>query len=215
MSPHVDGRHVAVVGAGFAGLAAAGALAARGHAVTLFEADADAGGKARRIEAAGALVDMGPTLLTDARPLEALAALAPTDVPLASGLRRVDPGFVATFPHARRLTLWADSARLEASVALLGPDAIEDWRRVLDLGARAARLTERFYARGDVAGPMELVRFLAPGGVSPTDVAPFLRHRSLRDLVWTVVERPSFDACSVTPPGSSGSTRPGRPRSRW
>ena len=58
---------------------------------------------------------------------------------------------------------------------------------VLDLGARAARLTERFYARGDVAGPMDLVRFLAPGGVSPTDVAPFLRHRSLRDLVWTVV----------------------------
>ena len=45
MSPHVDGRHVAVVGAGFAGLAAAGALAARGHAVTLFEADADAGAR--------------------------------------------------------------------------------------------------------------------------------------------------------------------------
>ena len=167
MSPHADRRHVAVVGAGFAGLAAAGALAARGHAVTLFEAEADAGGKARRIEAAGALVDVGPTLLADARPLEALAALAPTDVPLTSGLRRVDPGLVATFPHGRRLTLWADPARLEASVASLGPDALEDWRRVLDLGARAARLTERFYARGDVAGPMDLVRFLAPGGAQP------------------------------------------------
>ena len=183
MSPHPDRRRVAVVGAGFAGLAAAGALGARGHAVTLFEASADAGGKARRVEAAGALVDVGPTLLADARPLEALDALAPADAPLASGLRRVNPGLVATFPGGRRLALWADPARLEASVAGLGPDALADWRRVLDLGARAARLAERFYARGDVTGPVDIVRFLAPGGASPTDVAPFLRHRSLRDLV--------------------------------
>ena len=133
MSPHVDGRHVAVVGAGFAGLAAAGALAARGHAVTLFEADADAGGKARRIEAAGALVDVGPTLLTDAGRSK---PWPPSRRPTSRSPRDSDastPGSSRRSPHARRLTLWADSARLEASVASLGPDAIEDWRRVLDL----------------------------------------------------------------------------------
>lgn len=187
MSRPLESRQVAVIGAGFAGLAAAGTLAARGHAVTLFEAEADAGGKAHRAEAAGALVDVGPTLLLDPRPLEALDALTMPPASPPSRLTQVDPGLVVTFPGGRRLAFWADPARLKESVATLGSDALEDWQRVLELGARAARLAERFYARGDVAGPTDLIRFLAPGGVRLADVAPFLRHRSLHDLVGAAV----------------------------
>jgi phytoene desaturase len=192
MTPATGERHVAVIGAGFAGLAAAVALAARGDSVTLVEAADAVGGKARRVEAAGATVDVGPTLLIDPRSLQALEALAPAGTALGAGVSRLDPALVATFASGRHLALWAEPARLESDLAALGPEAVDDWRRVVDLGARAARLTERFYARGDVAGPRDLLRFLAPGGLALADVVPFVRHRSLGGLVAAVVRTPEL-----------------------
>jgi squalene-associated FAD-dependent desaturase len=59
-------RRVAVVGAGYAGLAAAVALAARGCAVSLFEANRTPGGRARRVEYRGTLLDNGQHLLLGA-----------------------------------------------------------------------------------------------------------------------------------------------------
>src|SRR5437763_3585686 len=53
-----------VVGGGLGGLAAACTLAARGHAVTLFEKSPWLGGKAAVLEADGYRFDMGPTILT-------------------------------------------------------------------------------------------------------------------------------------------------------
>lgn len=185
-------RDVAVVGAGFAGLAAASALAACGHAVTVVEQATEVGGKARRLEAAGALVDVGPTLLVEAGPLEALDAMAPPSTPIASELVRLDPGLVAIFPGGRRLALWEDRARLDADLAALGPGARDDWERLLDLGARAARLADRFRARGDVPGLRGLVQFLAPGEVRLSDVTPFLRYPSLGSLVRATVRTPAL-----------------------
>ncbi len=53
------GRHVAVVGAGWAGLAAAVRATEAGHAVALFEMAAQAGGRARSVQAAGDTFDNG------------------------------------------------------------------------------------------------------------------------------------------------------------
>jgi len=52
---------VAVIGSGFAGLAAATTLASRGLNVTVFERHDHAGGRARRFEAEGFRFDMGPS----------------------------------------------------------------------------------------------------------------------------------------------------------
>ena len=59
-------RRVAVVGAGYAGLAAAVQLAGSGHAVTMIEANRTPGGRARRVEYRGALLDNGQHLLLGA-----------------------------------------------------------------------------------------------------------------------------------------------------
>jgi squalene-associated FAD-dependent desaturase len=59
-------RRVAVVGAGYAGLAAAIALARAGHAVSVLEANRTPGGRARRVEYRGALLDNGQHLLLGA-----------------------------------------------------------------------------------------------------------------------------------------------------
>src|SRR5262249_18310217 len=55
-----------VVGAGYAGLSAAIALARAGCAVSLFEANRVPGGRARRVEYRGALLDNGQHLLLGA-----------------------------------------------------------------------------------------------------------------------------------------------------
>lgn len=59
--PHVR-RHVAIVGAGLAGLAAAHALLKHGHQVTLFEAAPQAGGRARGVPHGTTILDNGQHL---------------------------------------------------------------------------------------------------------------------------------------------------------
>ena len=58
--------HVGIVGAGYAGLAAAVELAHRGAAITIFEANRVAGGRARRVEYRDTLLDNGQHLLLGA-----------------------------------------------------------------------------------------------------------------------------------------------------
>jgi len=60
------GRRVAVVGAGWAGLAAAATLAERGQAVTVLEASRSLGGRARRVTIDGVDLDNGQHILIGA-----------------------------------------------------------------------------------------------------------------------------------------------------
>jgi predicted NAD/FAD-binding protein len=59
-------QHVGVVGAGYAGIAAAVELVRAGCAVTLFEANRVAGGRARRVEYRGTMLDNGQHILLGA-----------------------------------------------------------------------------------------------------------------------------------------------------
>lgn len=57
-------KNVVVIGAGLSGLASAALIAKAGHSVTLLEANSWIGGKSRRIELGGQIIDTGPSLLT-------------------------------------------------------------------------------------------------------------------------------------------------------
>jgi squalene-associated FAD-dependent desaturase len=80
-------KRVAVVGAGYAGLAAAMALVRSGCAVTVFESNRTPGGRARRVEYRGALLDNGQHLLLGAY-RETLALMREVGVPEQALLRR-------------------------------------------------------------------------------------------------------------------------------
>jgi phytoene desaturase len=54
-------KKIAVIGAGFAGLASAACLAKEGYDVTIFEKNDSAGGRARKFESGGFVFDMGPS----------------------------------------------------------------------------------------------------------------------------------------------------------
>jgi squalene-associated FAD-dependent desaturase len=66
LDPRVSARRVAVVGAGYAGIAAAVGLARAGAAVTLLDANRTPGGRARRVEYRGTLLDNGQHILLGA-----------------------------------------------------------------------------------------------------------------------------------------------------
>jgi squalene-associated FAD-dependent desaturase len=93
------GRRVAVVGAGWAGLAAAATLAERGLPVTVFEASRSLGGRARRVTLDGVDLDNGQHILIGAygetlrlmrlvgADPERLLARLPLELRYASGFR--------------------------------------------------------------------------------------------------------------------------------
>lgn len=54
-------KKIAVIGAGFSGIAAATTLAANGYDVTVYEKNSSPGGRARKFEVEGFLFDMGPS----------------------------------------------------------------------------------------------------------------------------------------------------------
>jgi phytoene dehydrogenase-like protein len=158
----------------------------------VLEAQAEAGGKARRVEAGGARVDIGPTILTDLEPLRQLFGEAGASLERALRLERVDPGLVATFPGGARLALYADAARMPAALTALGPHAAADWERLLDLGARAERLAAHYYRRGDVRGLRDWARFALGGGAAFRDVLPFARRGSLEALLAAAIRTPEL-----------------------
>jgi hydroxysqualene dehydroxylase len=93
---------VAVIGAGWAGLAAAVALVEAGRRVTLFELAARAGGRARSVDAAGQRFDNGQHILIGAY-RETLALMRRVGVDPDAALCRLPLSLVDATGHGLRL----------------------------------------------------------------------------------------------------------------
>ena len=90
-------KNIAVIGAGFSGLSAAAVLAAEGHQVTIFEKNAEVGGRARAMRDGGYLFDMGPSWYWMPGVFESYFALFNKKPEDYYKLRQLDPGFVIWF----------------------------------------------------------------------------------------------------------------------
>lgn len=131
---------VAVIGAGYAGLSAAVDLVRGGCAVTVFEANRIAGGRARRVEYRGTLLDNGQHLLLGAY-RETLAMMRAAGVsPLA--LRRLP--LALEFPGELSLRAPGLPAPLHLLGALLGARGLSWHERV---SAARFALAARSFAR--------------------------------------------------------------------
>lgn len=127
-------RPVAVIGGGWAGCAAAWALACRGVPVVLHEAAPVLGGRARRVERAGLPIDNGQHLMVGA--YGATRSLLRS---IHGG--RADPGLVR-----QRLAI-APFARTEGALALSAPALPAPWNVAAALAfARGLALGERIAA---------------------------------------------------------------------
>lgn len=146
----MDAPHVAVVGAGFAGLAAAFRLAESGLRATLLERSEGLGGRARSVAAEGLCFDAGAQVLGAGAP--AFAALAEA-AGVAGALLPLRPVRALRFADARPLPLqpWRsrDAARWWERLRLARLERVEArFRPILARGEseRSARLDDRSIA---------------------------------------------------------------------
>jgi len=127
------GQRVAIVGAGYAGMAAAVTLAAQGVPVTIFESGPVAGGRARRVKTEGHELDNGQHILIGAY-TELLRLMKVVGVPSTSLLR---------MPLDLR---YADGFRLRGALDLLFSgripfrESLGAFRFMLSLKSKAFRL---------------------------------------------------------------------------
>ncbi|MCX7819116.1 MAG: phytoene desaturase family protein [Kiritimatiellae bacterium] len=110
-----------VIGAGLGGLSAAIHLRRAGLQVTVFESNAQAGGRAGRIEQQGYRFDTGPSLLNYPWVFRELFAAAGADFDRRVRLQRVDPALHFVWPDGGAFTLCGELDRLREEVERVSP----------------------------------------------------------------------------------------------
>jgi squalene-associated FAD-dependent desaturase len=187
--------HIAVVGAGWSGLAAAVEATARGHAVSLYEMAAAPGGRARRVESGGLALDNGQHILigayTETLRLMSHVGVAPERVllrtplvlPFADGTALKLPSGPPALAFARAV-LSRKGWRWRERVALLG--VAGGWARAgfrcderMTVDQLATHLPPRI--RADLIDPLCIAALNTPAHLASASV--FLRV--LRDALFS------------------------------
>jgi squalene-associated FAD-dependent desaturase len=173
------GRRVAVVGAGWAGLAAAATLAERGVPVTVFEASRSLGGRARRVTLDGVDLDNGQHILIGAygetlrlmrlvgADPERLLARFPLELRYASGFHLRAPRLPAPLHLVAGLLLASGLTAAERFAAARFVAGLRRRRFALDVDESV----ERFLARHGQSGALR-DRLWVPLCVSALNTPP-------------------------------------------
>ncbi|MEM7810938.1 MAG: phytoene desaturase family protein [Planctomycetota bacterium] len=160
---------VAVVGAGLGGLAAACTLAARGHAVTLFDKNDWLGGKAAQHNESGYRFDMGPTILTMPSVLKRIFGEAGRNLEDYLDLVCLDPQWRCFFDASQGggvLDLRADVAKMKETIngfvrdfpaegQATGTEIGGGYENFVRYAERLHKVSDRFFFWQSVGGIMD------------------------------------------------------------
>ncbi len=159
MTVAANQKQVVVIGAGLGGMSAAIMLARSGFQVTIFEKNAQIGGKLNLLETQGFSFDLGPSIFT----------LPHIFRPLFEGdgkrfedyvtLQRVDPQWRNFFEDGVVLDLWENKESMRAELERFGPQVFEEFRQFLEYSRRQYATVERGYLRHGFDTFRQFVRF--------------------------------------------------------
>ncbi len=122
---------VAVIGAGFGGLALAIRLQSAGVATTLIEARDKPGGRAYVWKQEGFTFDAGPTVITDPASIDELFALSGRRRATYVDLIPISPFYRLLWPDGTRFDYVNDQAGLDCQIAARNPTDVAGYRRFL------------------------------------------------------------------------------------
>ena len=157
------GAHVVIIGAGMGGLASAARLSARGCAVTLVEKASEVGGKARRVEVDGALIDGGPTVFTMRDVFDEIFAECGARLEDYVTVKRCEVlarhAWAGDGDDSSSLDLYADRDRsIDAVGDFAGAGAARGYARFIDETKRMHDILDKPMMRGDnVSSPLPLL----------------------------------------------------------
>jgi phytoene desaturase len=163
---------IGIIGAGIAGIATAARLAARGHEVTVFEANDYPGGKLSAFELEGFRFDAGPSLFTMPQYVEEVFVAAGESASAHFPYQRMDVACHYFWPDGTTLNAWADPHRFAQEVE----------QKLGILGGHVTRFLEKSERKYQLAGHIFLEKSL---------------HKTNTWLNWQVVKSllrlPTFD----------------------
>jgi phytoene desaturase len=154
-------RKIAVIGAGFGGLAAAIRLQARGFDVTLIEKRPRPGGRAYRLTRDGYAFDMGPTLVTAPFIIEKVFAAGGKRMRDYVDLVPLDPFYRVYFHDGTHFDYSADAAAMRERMAALSP---RDAGRYDDFFRDIKKIYDAVIAEGLGAKPFTTIRSMLAFG---------------------------------------------------
>jgi diapolycopene oxygenase len=136
---------VGIIGSGLGGLAAACTLAARGHAVEVFEKNAWLGGKAAQLKEEGFRFDMGPTILIQPSVLRRIFAEAGRNIEDYVPMVRLDPQWRCFFEDGSRLDLKDNAQEMAAQLDAIWPRMGKGYLNFLTMSEQLHSISERFF----------------------------------------------------------------------
>ncbi len=188
--PKHDGpARVAIVGAGFGGLALGIRLQSAGIATTIIEARDKPGGRAYAWERDGFTFDAGPTVITDPACLRELWSLSDSDMAADVTLMPVMPFYRLNWPDGTNFDYSNDERALRSAIADLDPRDVDGYDRFLAYSAGV--FAEGYEKLGHVAfldfasmvrAAPALARYQAWRSVYSM-VSSFVRNEKLREAL--------------------------------
>jgi len=172
---------VVVVGAGFAGLAAALHLAGRGREVTVVERENWPGGRAGRLDVDGYRLDTGPTVLTMPDIIDETFAAVGETSSARMDLLDVDPAYRAQFADGSSIDVHSDADRMATAIEefagakqAAGYQELRDWLTRLYQTEFDGFIARNFDSPLSLLNP-QLAKLVAIGGFRKWD-AMVKRH---------------------------------------
>jgi diapolycopene oxygenase len=163
---------IGIVGGGLGGLAAACTLAARGHAVVLFERNDWLGGKAAVLEREGFRFDMGPTILTLPSVLHRIFGEANRRLEDYLDLVRLDPQWRCFFEDGTTLDLREQIEDMTRQLATFAPGSVDGYRAFMRHAEKLHDISERFFFHKSIGGMGDMF-----------NASNSFRASTLRDLI--------------------------------
>jgi phytoene desaturase len=151
------GVNIAVIGAGFSGIAAATCLADRGHKVTIYEKNDSPGGRARKFSQNGFTFDMGPSWYWMPDVFEKYFAKFNKKVTDYYHLDRLDPSYRVFFGQDDQVDVPADLKEFTQLLEDLEPGSTGKLKQFLDESANKYEvgMNDLVYSPGN--SPMEFI----------------------------------------------------------
>lgn len=179
-------NRIAVIGGGLGGLAAACTLAARGHAVTLFEASPWLGGKAAVLNEAGFRFDMGPTILTIPNVLRRIFQEAGRNLDDYLKLVRLDPQWRCFFTDGSQLDLVENVETMAKSLDTYSPNpgTADGYRNFSKLSDRLHRISDDYFFWKSIGGIRDMIDVKA--GFQPKILGDVMSMRMGQSVAGTV-----------------------------